>query len=132
MFSYKLEERWYSNHQQPQQHQRTADFLWLYILSAVTLLTAATMFAIPFLAMELHLAIVVVWAYRALGQLLRYEGVPIVSGVVVLMAYRAISLVMRGPIAALGVGCAYYFFEDVFPTWPVSRGARVLKTPVVL
>lgn len=90
------------------------------------------MFTIPFLAMELHLAIVVVWAYRALGRLLQYEGVAIVSGVVLLMAYQAINLAMWGPIAALGAGCAYYFFEDVFPTWPISRGVKVLKTPAVL
>jgi Derlin-2/3 len=130
VFSYNLEEGWYID--QHQNQRRTADFLWLYILSSVTLLTAATIFAIPFLAMELHLAIVVVWAYRALGQLLRYKGVTIVSGAVVLMAYRAIVLSMWGPFAALGIGFMYYFLEDVFPAWPISRGVKLLKTPAVL
>lgn len=130
VFSYKLEEGWFTDQHQDQ--RRTADFLWIYILSSVSLLATATIFPIPFLAMELHLVIVVVWAYRALGQLLRREGVVIVSGIVVLMFYRAVVLSMWGPFAALAVGCLYYFLEDVFPAWSVSRGVRLLQTPAVL
>ncbi|KAF9926438.1 hypothetical protein FBU30_003971 [Linnemannia zychae] len=126
VFSYRLEEGWYSV------QQKTADFAWLYIFSSISLLISATIFHIPFLAMELHLTIVLVWAFRALGQMWGNEGQLAVLMMAMLMGYRAIELSVWGCLTALVTGWLYWFLEDIFPNWPMSGGIRILKTPTFL
>ncbi|KAF9120114.1 Derlin-2 [Mortierella sp. 14UC] len=124
VFSYYLEREWFS--------ERTVDFAWAYFLSALALLAASTQYTLPFVAVELHLVFFQLW-YLYVTSRGTSRALVLISWVVnISLASITYYYSIYGRFTALVFGALYHFLENVFPTWRMSRGVRVLRAPEVL
>ncbi|KAF9088475.1 Derlin-3 [Mortierella sp. GBA35] len=118
---YYLEKEWFS--------ERTLDFVWAYFLSAVTLLIASTLHSLAFVAVELHLVFFQVW-YLHIARRTASQKIVVFSWLLhIFLVSVSYYYSIFGRFTALAFGALYHFLESVFPTWRISRGVRLLKTP---
>lgn len=119
---------------------RAADYAWLLIFSAVSLLTCSffvPMADMPFLGSSLAFTLVYIWSRRNPYIRLNFMGVLVFSAPYLPWVLLAFSLVINGhipmgDILGIAVGHVYYFLEDVWPREPHSGGTRYLQTPRLL
>ncbi|OAQ29653.1 DER1-domain-containing protein [Linnemannia elongata AG-77] len=121
IFSYYLEREWFS--------ERTVDFVWAYFLSACALLVASTLHTLPFIAVDLHLVFFQVWLLygNSVGTSKRWIFLSWVFniGLASITYYYS----RYGRFTALAFGALYHLLENVVPTWSISRGVRLFRTP---
>mmetsp|Transcript_106842 Transcript_106842/g.299136 ORF Transcript_106842/g.299136 Transcript_106842/m.299136 type:complete len:211 (+) Transcript_106842:73-705(+) len=117
-------------------HSKSADFLWMLICSSGMLLILTYFFGNSyFISGAMTDVMTYVWGRRnpaARMQLLFFPiRAPYIPWVLAL-----ISLLMGGNIQdhlmGVAAGHVYYFFEDVYPLLPTSKGLRLFKTPRIL
>ncbi|KAK3824486.1 MAG: Derlin [Linnemannia gamsii] len=124
VFSYLLEREWFS--------ERTPDFAWAYFLSAVALLTVSTLHTLPFVASELHLVFFLLWNLYVASQGTSRAFVLLSWFICISLASLTYYYSIYGRFAALIFGALYHFLENIFPTWRISRGVRLLRAPEIL
>lgn len=115
---------------------RSAEFLWMLIISAAMLLTASLFVGTGFFFSSALINVMAyIWARRN----------PHTRVTILLYSFRApympwvhcaISLMIGWPVTdyllGIAVGHVYYFFEDVYPLMPTSKGFRIFATPRLL
>mmetsp|Transcript_70577 Transcript_70577/g.210454 ORF Transcript_70577/g.210454 Transcript_70577/m.210454 type:complete len:212 (+) Transcript_70577:102-737(+) len=118
-------------------HSRSADFLWMLICGAGMLLLLTYLINANSFFVNGAIIDVMTYVWGRRNSTARMQ--------VLFFAVRApylpwvlawISLLMGGNIQdhllGIAVGHVYYFFEDVYPLLPTSKGFRLFKTPKVL
>ena len=119
-----LEESFYRN--------RTAEFSWLVIYAAISLLIISPITSIVFLGSPLSFTFVYIWARRNPAIRLSFLGLFVFSAPYLPWVLLGFSLVLngnlpKGDILGIIVGHAYFFFEDIYPG--ISGGRRPLAAP---
>nr|DAD18424.1 TPA_asm: hypothetical protein HUJ06_019887 [Nelumbo nucifera] len=113
--------------------KRTADFLWMMIFGALSLLVSA---AVPFLwntfmGVSLVFMLVYVWAREFPNAKINIYGVVTLKGFYLPWAMLALDLIFGSPlkpdILGIVVGHLYYFLSVIHP---LTGGRDILKTPV--
>jgi Derlin-2/3 len=116
---------------------KSADFFYLLLSSAFMLLSISFLFGITnnFFSGALLDVITYIWSRRNPNARMQVLIFP-VQAVYLPWTLAIISLMMGGSIRdhLLGILCGhiYYFFTDVYPIMPTSKGFRLFKTPVWL
>ncbi|KAJ1961714.1 hypothetical protein IWQ62_003771 [Dispira parvispora] len=113
---------------------RTADFLWFLLLSAVALLFCSPFVTMPFLASPLSLVIIYVWSRRNPHLMMNFLGLftfraPYLPLVMLGLGYLSHNYFPLASVAGVVIGHAYYFLEDIWPQHPASHQRRWLQTP---
>ncbi|CAK9008866.1 unnamed protein product [Durusdinium trenchii] len=117
-------------------HQKSADFLWMLICGAGMILALTYFFGNTyFVSGALIDLMTYVWGRRnstAQMQVLFFT----VRAPYLPWVLSWISLLMGGNIQdhllGIAVGHTYFFFEDVYPLLPTSKGFRLFRTPRLL
>jgi len=115
---------------------RTADFLYMLTVGAAMLLFISYWFANSFFISGAVIDLMTyVWGRRNSNTRLHFVFFT-VRAVYLPWALAVISWLMKGEIQdhlmGIVVGHIYYFFEDVYPLMPTSKGFRLFKTPRLL
>ena len=114
-------------------HERPADFLWM-LLSCCSLILLFLPGELFFTGTLLNV-ITYVWARRAphaMCRILFFEmKAPYVPYALALMGFLFGGSFIT-EVVGLFVGHCYYFFTDVYPFLPTSKGFRLFRTPLVL
>mmetsp|Transcript_18802 Transcript_18802/g.38776 ORF Transcript_18802/g.38776 Transcript_18802/m.38776 type:complete len:213 (+) Transcript_18802:33-671(+) len=117
-------------------HRKSADFLWMLVCGAGMLLVLTYFFGNTYFVSGAMIDLMTyIWGRRnsaARMQVLFFNfRAPYLPWV---LAW--ISLLMGGSVQdhlmGIAVGHTYYFFEDVYPLLPTSKGFRVFRTPRLL
>ncbi|KAG5459544.1 MAG: Derlin [Olpidium bornovanus] len=116
---------------------RTADFVWLIVVSASLLLGLAYITPLPFLGAPLAFTLVYIWSRRTPQVRLNFLGLfnfsaPFLPWVLLGFAVLLNNVFPTADLMGIAVGHFYYFFEDVWPSARESGGRRLLKTPAFL
>ncbi|CAJ1352166.1 unnamed protein product [Effrenium voratum] len=117
-------------------HRRSADFLWMLICGGGMLLVLTYFFGNTyFVSGALTDLMTYVWGRRnsaARMQVLFFT----IRAVYLPWVLAWISLLVGGEVKdhlmGMAVGHTYYFFEDVYPLLPTSKGFRLFGTPKLL
>eukprot|EP00262_Sarcandra_glabra_P008414 TRINITY_DN21939_c0_g1_i1.p1 TRINITY_DN21939_c0_g1~~TRINITY_DN21939_c0_g1_i1.p1 ORF type:complete len:240 (+),score=21.72 TRINITY_DN21939_c0_g1_i1:98-817(+) len=113
--------------------KRTADFLWMMLFGAFSLLVIsfAPMFWHPFMGSSLVFMIVYVWSREFPNARISIYGVVTLKGFYLPWALLALNLIFGAPLKpdliGLAVGHLYYFLTVLYP---LSGGRNILKTPL--
>ncbi|CAK0803494.1 unnamed protein product [Prorocentrum cordatum] len=114
---------------------RPADFLWMVSVFAGLLLLLSLAFEEYFLAGGLHNAILYLFSRRNPGARLSLMNVTVRAPYLPWL-FATASLFMGGDfqddLMGIAAGHVYYYFEDIYPLLPSSKGARVFATPRAL
>ncbi|XP_068634332.1 derlin-1.1-like [Aristolochia californica] len=114
-------------------NKRTADFLWMMIFGAASLLVLAALppLSSPFLGCSLVFMIVYVWSRENPNARINIYGVVTIKGFYLPWVFLALDLIFGIPLKTgfLGIaaGHLYYFLSVLYPP---STGRNILKTPV--
>lgn len=117
--------------------RKSADFFYMLFMSATTLLLISFSFSITnnFFSGALLDVITYVWSRRNPHARMQVLIFP-VQAVYLPWTLAVISLLMGGHVRdhLLGIFCGhmYYFFNDVYPLMPTSKGFRLYSTPKLL
>jgi len=112
---------------------RTADFAWLLLYSATSLILLSPLTSMPFLGSPLSFSLVYIWARRNPSVRLSFLGLFVFSAPYLPWVLLAFSLLMnnsvpRDDLLGIVVGHVYYFFSDIYPR--IRNGARPLDPPM--
>jgi Derlin-2/3 len=116
---------------------RSADFVWMLISSGSLLLvlTAVLKLNSSFLSSALMDVMIYLWSKKNANMLVQVIVVT-VHAAYLPWTLTALSLLLGGNIQdhllGIAVGHVYYFFSEIYPLMPTSRGVRVFGTPRVL
>ncbi|KAK9696191.1 hypothetical protein K7432_012602 [Basidiobolus ranarum] len=113
---------------------RPGDFLWLLLLTGVSLLLIAPFVSMPFLGSPLNYTLVYIWSRRNPFIRLNFLGLFVFSAPYLPLVLLGFSMLLSsklpiGSIIGIFFGHLYYFFVDVWPNEPASGGMRLLDTP---
>lgn len=123
-YSRMLEESFYRG--------KTADFAWLILYAAASLLILSPIAGLPFLGSPLSFSLVYIWSRRNPAIRLSFLGLFIFSAPYLPWVLLAFSVLLnnslpKGDMLGIAVGHIYFFFEDVYPG--ISNGSRPLAAP---
>lgn len=123
-YSRMLEESFYRGH--------TAEFAWLVLYAASSLLLFSPLVSLPFLGSPLSFSIVYIWSRRNPAVRLSFLGLFVFSAPYLPWVLLAFSLLLnnsvpKGDLLGIVVGHVYFFFEDIYPG--ISNGKRPLAAP---
>ncbi|XP_057952592.1 derlin-1-like [Malania oleifera] len=113
--------------------KRTADFLWMLIFGALSLLALAAVPALwsPFMGASLVFMIVYVWGREFPNALINIYGLVSLKGFYLPWAMLALDLLFGNPlkpdILGIVVGHLYYFLTVLHP---LAGGKYIFKTPL--
>ena len=116
---------------------KTADFVWMLMSSAILLLllTATLRLSSSFLSSALMDVMIYVWSKKNPTMLVHVVFVT-VHAAYLPWTLALLSLFMGGHIQdhLLGftIGHVYYFFTEIYPLMPTSKGFRLFTTPRTL
>lgn len=117
--------------------QKSADFFYLLLVSAGMLLVMSYMFGITnnFFSGALLDVITYIWSRRNPHARMQVLIFP-VQAMFLPWTLAVISLLMGGSVRdhVMGILCGhiYYFFTDVYPLMPTSKGFQLFKTPKLI
>lgn len=111
---------------------QTADFAWLLLYSAVSLLIMSPILGMPFLGSPLSFSLVYIWSRRNPGVRLSFLGLFVFNAPYLPWVLLGFSLVLnsslpKDDLLGIGVGHIYYFFSDIYPR--IRNGSRPLDPP---
>ncbi|CDR93877.1 hypothetical protein, conserved [Babesia bigemina] len=114
-------------------HNRPADFFWMLICSAVMLLGLSQIFHHNmFYGGTMINVLTYIWGrknpYSRVGVVFISVPAPYLPWIMMLLSYFAGYLLTENLIG-IAVGHTYYFFSDVFPRMPISRGIEIFGAP---
>mmetsp|Transcript_3687 Transcript_3687/g.9441 ORF Transcript_3687/g.9441 Transcript_3687/m.9441 type:complete len:213 (-) Transcript_3687:100-738(-) len=113
-------------------HRKTGDFLWMLLTTASMLLLLTVFLEEYFLSGAMVSVFVYLYSRRNSTARMQLMSVTIRAPYLP-WAFAVVSLFTGGGIQdhlmGIAVGHVYYFFEDIYPLLPSSKGARVLQTP---
>lgn len=117
-------------------YHKSADFLWMLICSAVMLLVLTYFFGNSYFISGAMIDIMTyVWGRRNSAAVMRVlfftVRAPYLPWVLAIVSLLMGSEV-RDHLMGIAVGHIYFFFVDVYPLLPTSKGLRVFKTPAPL
>ncbi|KAI3921589.1 hypothetical protein MKW92_027049 [Papaver armeniacum] len=113
--------------------KRTADFMWMMLFGAFSLLiiAAVPMLWSPFMAVSLVFMLLYVWSREFPNAQINIYGVVRLKGFYLPWAMLALDLIFGAPLIPdiLGIiaGHLYYFLTVLYP---LSTGRNILKTPL--
>ncbi|GKV06740.1 hypothetical protein SLEP1_g18590 [Rubroshorea leprosula] len=113
--------------------RRTADFLWMMIFGALSLLAFSVipMFGSPFLGISLVFMLVYVWSREFPNAKINIYGLVSLKGFYLPWAMLALDVIFGSPLMPnlLGIiaGHLYYFLTVLHP---LATGKNILKTPM--
>ncbi|XP_010919662.2 derlin-1 [Elaeis guineensis] len=113
--------------------QRTADFLWMMIFGALSLLVIGLIpqLRFPFMGPSLVFMMLYVWSREVPNSQIRIAGLVTMKGVYLPWAMIALDLIFNDPLVPdiLGIlsGHLYYFLAVLYP---LSGRQNILKTPL--
>ncbi|RWR87436.1 hypothetical protein CKAN_01637700 [Cinnamomum micranthum f. kanehirae] len=113
--------------------KRTADFLWMIIFGALSLLVIAAIPPLwsPFMGVSLVFMLVYVWSREVPNAQISIYGVVTIKGFYLPWAFLALDLIFGAPLKPdiLGIvaGHLYYFLSVLHP---LAGGRNLLKTPL--
>ena len=115
--------------------RKTADFLWMLLCGAGMLLMLTYFFNMYFVSSSLIDLMTYVWGRKnssARMQVFFFTvRAPYLAWVI-----AGMSVLMGGGVQdhllGIAVGHVYYFFEDIYPRLPTSKGFRLFRTPELL
>lgn len=116
---------------------RSADFVWMLISSALLLLalTAALRLNSSFLSSALMDVMIYLWSKKNQNMLVHVVFVT-VHAAYLPWTLAFLSLLLGGNIQdhllGISIGHVYYFFTEIYPLMPTSRGVRIFATPRIL
>ncbi|ETV96887.1 hypothetical protein H310_10163 [Aphanomyces invadans] len=115
---------------------RTADFLYMLLLGAVSMILVAPFVSVHFLGSSLTFMMVYVWGRRNEHTRLSFLGLFPFTAPYLPWVLLLFSMVLGNSatidLIGIVVGHVYYFFEDVYPAIADIRGwrvRRILETP---
>eukprot|EP00993_Chasmostoma_nieuportense_P004071 NODE_4754_length_745_cov_163.896440_g4075_i1.p1 GENE.NODE_4754_length_745_cov_163.896440_g4075_i1~~NODE_4754_length_745_cov_163.896440_g4075_i1.p1 ORF type:complete len:202 (+),score=28.09 NODE_4754_length_745_cov_163.896440_g4075_i1:66-671(+) len=124
-YSRRLEEHFY--------HRRTADFFFMLLFGAISMLViAACIYRVELLAESLVMMVVYIWARRNPEEHLNLLGLFTISAPYVAFVILGIGALFGGVHSAavdligMGVGHIYWYLADILPR---IIGREILKTP---
>lgn len=113
--------------------KRTADFLWMMIFGALTLLVLSAFppFSSPYLGISLVFMLVYVWSREFPNAQINLYGLVTLKAFYLPWAMLALDVIFGSPLMAdlMGIiaGHLYYFLTVLHP---LSGGRNILKTPI--
>ncbi|XP_077236643.1 derlin-1.1-like isoform X1 [Tasmannia lanceolata] len=113
--------------------KRTADFLWMMIFGALSLLVIAAIPLLwsPFMGASLVFMLVYVWSRENPNARIRIYGIVTLKGFYLPWAMLALDLIFGSPLIPdlMGIvaGHLHYFLTVIYP---LSSGRNILKTPL--
>lgn len=115
---------------------RTADFLYMLIVGAAMLLSLSYCFGNSFFMSNAAIDMMTyVWGRRNCNTMMHFVFFA-VRAVYLPWALACVSWLMNGNLQdhlmGIAVGHTYFFFEDVYPLMPTSKGFRLFRTPRIL
>jgi len=116
---------------------RTADFVWMLMISVCLLLglTAALRLNTSFLSSALMDVMIYLWSKKNANMLVQVVFVTLHAAYLP-WTLAGLSLLLGGNIQdnllGIAVGHIFYFFSDIYPLMPTSRGVKVFGTPQLL
>ncbi|OII77845.1 DER1-like family protein [Cryptosporidium andersoni] len=117
-------------------HSRSADFLWMLLTCSCMLLLLSYFFGAGyFFSGAIINVMTYIWGRRNPSTRMsvffftvKAPYLPwVLMGTALLIGWRPWDNLM-----GIIVGHTYYFFEDIFPFMPISKGFKLLKTPKIL
>ncbi|RPB00106.1 Der1-like protein [Choiromyces venosus 120613-1] len=113
---------------------RTADFAWLIVYAAVSLLILSPIASMPFLGSPLSFSLVYIWARRNPAVRLSFLGLFVFSAPYLPWVLLGFSLLLnntlpKDDLLGIVVGHVYYFFSDIYPR--IRNGSRPLDPPAI-
>ncbi|KAI5820003.1 Derlin [Pyronema omphalodes] len=132
MFHLFFISRYFRNLEESSFRGRTADFAWLLLYSAASLLLLSPLTSMPFLGGPLSFSLIYIWARRNPSVRLSFLGLfvfnaPYLPWVLLLFRLVINNTLPKDDLLGIVVGHVYYFFEDIYPR--IRGGARPLAAP---
>ncbi|KAK1443924.1 derlin like protein [Babesia gibsoni] len=117
-------------------HNKPADFFWMLVCSAAMVLGISQFFGNSmFYGGSMINILTYIWGrknpYSRVGIIFVSVPAPYLPWIMVILSYLAGYLLTEN-IMGIVVGHTYYFFTDVYPKMPTSRGVQLLGTPEFL
>lgn len=112
--------------------KRTADYVWMFVFGAFSLLVVAAIPFLwsPFMGASLVFMIVYVWSREFPNARINFQGLVELKGFYLPWAMLAIDLVLGNrlmpSLLGIGVGHLYYFLTVLYP---LAGGSNFCKTP---
>ena len=118
---------------------RRAEFAWLLLFSAATLLCLSSVLTIPFLSLPLSQILTYVWCRKNRHQHISLFGFITITAPYLPYAYLVIDILLgstlnelRGDLVAIAIAHIYLFFTSWWPREYASSGYNPLETPELL
>ncbi|CDJ51052.1 hypothetical protein, conserved [Eimeria brunetti] len=120
-----------------EEHRRSATFLWMLICTGGLLLAFSYIFGVSsyFFSGSMINVMTYIWGRRNPNTRLSIFFMPVQAPYLPFLLALLSLLVgwnMADHLVGIAVGHFYYFFEDVYPLLPTSKGFRIFRTPRIL
>ncbi|PVV01109.1 hypothetical protein BB560_004485 [Smittium megazygosporum] len=114
--------------------RRTADFLWLLIVAALSLLVLGYFVFMPFLGRVLSFTIIYIWSRFNPFVMMSFLGffsfsAPYMPWVMLAISALSTNKLPTDDVIGIVLGHILWFFEEEWPRRPESNGFRLLKAP---
>ncbi|KEP63057.1 UNVERIFIED_CONTAM: Der1 family protein [Hammondia hammondi] len=120
-----------------EEHQRSATFLWMLLTTGALLLGLSHIFGVGsyFFSGSMINVMTYIWGRRnpstRLSVFFISVSAPYLPFVLALMSVL-VGWNMADHVIGILVGHVYFFFEDIYPLLPTSKGCRIFRTPRLL